>query len=111
MASKTPRPISILYVLGIFTCIIELRPSMKRLNNLFHVSKLSNYLTRESEYGLNYVLINTEGIFDQDVYKIQDKKKKIETYSTSLYSLKIHKMTVSKKRNKNCKDVKLNTKS
>lgn len=61
--------------MGPVTYKTELPPTTKRLQNVFHVSKVKQYLRPENEKITLSVVIDAEGNIEHEVKKILDKRK------------------------------------
>lgn len=71
---KIVRTLSVTEVLGLLNCRIELLPTMKWVNGVFHVTKLKKYFRAEIFNTNLSVVIDAEGSVEQEVKKILDKK-------------------------------------
>ena len=68
-------PFEVKEFLGPVTYEIEMPPTMKRANNVYHVSKLKPYQKRPQDKGPVSVVIDTDGNVEQILSAILDKKR------------------------------------
>ena len=80
MANRCLGPLRILEVIGPVTYLIELIPSMKRAQNVFHVSELEKYHKNENDDCLVPITIDSDCIQEFEVKSILAKRRKTTNF-------------------------------